>query len=34
MNAFNLTVVFLVIGIMVVACIGGICSLLLGKRNK
>lgn len=34
MNAFHLTVVIIAIGVMVVACISGICSLVLGKRNK
>jgi len=34
MSAFNLTVVIIAIGIMVVACLSGICSLLLGKRDK
>jgi Na+-driven multidrug efflux pump len=34
MNAFNLTVVIITIGIVVVACLSGICSLLLGKRDK
>lgn len=34
MNAFNLTVVFLTIGVVVVACLSGICSLIFGKRDK
>jgi Na+-driven multidrug efflux pump len=34
MNAFHLTVVILAIGIMVVACLSGICSLFLGKRDE
>jgi hypothetical protein len=34
MNAFNLTIVILAIGVMVVACLGGICSLFFGKRDK
>jgi len=34
MNAFNLTVVFLTIGVVVVACLSGICSLIFGKRNN
>jgi hypothetical protein len=31
MNAFNLTIVIIAVGVVVVACLSGICSLLLGK---
>jgi hypothetical protein len=34
MNAFNLTVVILAIGVVVVACLNGICSLILAKRGN
>jgi len=34
MNAFHLTIVILAIGIMVVACLSGICSLFFGKRDE
>jgi hypothetical protein len=34
MNAFHLTVVIIAIGVMVVACVSGICSLVLAKRKK
>jgi|AP12_2_1047962.scaffolds.fasta_scaffold197212_2 hypothetical protein len=34
MNAFNLTIVILAIGVVVVACLSGICSLLLGERDN
>jgi len=33
MNAFHLTIVIIAVGIMVVACISGICSLMLSKRR-
>ena len=34
MNAFHLTIVIIAIGIMIVACLGGICSAMLGKRDS
>ncbi len=34
MNAFHLTVVIIAIGVMVVACVSGICALVLAKRKK
>jgi hypothetical protein len=34
MNAFHLTIAILAIGVMLVACISGICSLFLDKRDK
>jgi hypothetical protein len=34
MNAFNLTVVIIAIGVVIVACLSGICSLMLTKRGN
>ncbi len=35
MNAFNLTIVFIAVGVMLAACLSGICSLILSYcRNK
>jgi len=34
MNAFHLTIIIIAIGVMVIACLSGICSLLLEKRDK
>ena len=34
MNGFHLTVAFTAIGIIVVACVRGICALMLDKRNQ
>jgi hypothetical protein len=34
MSAFHLTIVGIAIGVMIVACVGGICSLILEKRKK
>jgi hypothetical protein len=34
MNALNVTIVILAIGVVVVACLSGICSLMLDKRDK
>jgi hypothetical protein len=33
-NTLNLTIVFITIGVVVVACLTGLCSLIFGKRNK
>jgi len=32
-NTFNLTIVFITIGVVVVACLTGLCSLIFGKRD-
>jgi len=34
MNGFHLAVVIIAIGIFVVACVSGICALMLDKRNQ
>ena len=34
MSTFNLAVVFLTIGVVVVACLSGICSVIFGKRKR
>jgi hypothetical protein len=33
MSTFNLAVVLTAIGVIIVACLTGICSLILGKRK-
>jgi hypothetical protein len=34
MNALNVTIVILAIGVVEVACLSRICSLILDKRDK
>jgi hypothetical protein len=34
MNAFHLTIVIIAIGVIAIACVGGICSVIMGKRDK
>jgi hypothetical protein len=34
MNAFNLTIVIVAVGVMIAACVNGICSVLRDKREE
>jgi hypothetical protein len=34
MSTFNLAIVLTAIGVIIVACLSGICSLFLGKRKN
>lgn len=34
MSAFNLIIVVLAVGVVVIACLSGICSLIFDKRRS